>query len=105
MYVFTGPVVIDYQPLEVTFPPSRLIASYAYGKTVWRDATGAWHDKYGPSADDLAGADRVYPGGRLNSVTDAQAAELAAAGYGAYLDPPLHAAIVDAAVVGVSVAG
>lgn len=105
MYVFTGPVVYDYRPLEVTWPPNRLVAYYAYGKTVWRDAAGGWHDKYAPSPDDLDGADRIYPGGRLNPVTQEQAAELVAAGYGDYLDPPMNSAIVGLAVVGVSLAG
>jgi hypothetical protein len=54
------------------------------GITVLR-VDGQWHNVYDPSEELVSAADRVYRGGRVHPVTTAQAAELTAAGYGAYI--------------------
>lgn len=61
-----------------------LIGEVARGLTLWRTA-GLWHSSWTPSADDVAGADLVYEGGRVHEL-DTDAVELlSAAGYGDFI--------------------
>jgi hypothetical protein len=96
-YVFTGPVTYEYRPMQL-YPPSRLVASVPFGHTVWRDATGTWHDQYAPDQTLLVGATDVYPGGREHVLTDAQHADLVAGGYGAYITSKPGPAAADVSV-------
>lgn len=52
------------------------------GRTLYKKA-GTWTVADNPAGYDLAGADYVYRGGRVYTLTDAEIAELTAAGYGA----------------------
>lgn len=64
-----------------------LVGSYTQALSIYRTG-GQWFTKLSPSAEDLAGADRYYQGGYRYELTDAEAAELASAGLGHYLDLP-----------------
>lgn len=80
--VFRPPTV----DVPFRFPDGRsLFGAYPQGQTVWRDTGGAWHITFGPGPDLLAGADRIYGGGRIHDLTDDLRAELEAAGFGAYI--------------------
>lgn len=81
-YRFVGPSFLDYRPFQI-YPPTRLVFAIPYGETVWWDSTGTWQQQYAPTLDQLAGATAVYGGGRKWPLTDAQRADLIAAGYGA----------------------
>lgn len=85
LYHFRGPVILDYRPLELLGPGVGLIGYIPYGKTVWRDADGAWHEKHAPQLAETDGAQVVYPGGRIHPLTDQQRLDLTAAGYGDYI--------------------
>lgn len=61
-----------------------LIGVQPMGLSVWRVA-GVWHTGLSPSADQLAGADRYYQGGYAHAVSDAEIAELTAAGFGDHI--------------------
>jgi hypothetical protein len=82
---FYGPITYDYQPIERTYPPNRLVGYLAYGQTVWQDSAGQWHQQYAPNPDALVGALRVYTGGRVWPLTDADRLALIAGGFGDYL--------------------
>lgn len=82
---FYGPITYDYQPIERTYPPNRLVGYLAYGQTVWQDSAGQWHQQYAPTPDALVGALRVYTGGRVWPLTDADRLALIAGGFGDYL--------------------
>lgn len=99
-WTFEGPYVWDVRPI-VAYPPTRLMIRLAYGETVWRDAQGAWHQKYAPSPSELDGATAVYAGGRHHELTLAQRNALIAGGFGAYITqyPPDPIATVDLSVV------
>ena len=97
MYVFVGPVQYDYLPFQYT-PPTRLTYSIPYGQTGWRDAAGVWHQKYAPGLLELDGATAVYGGGRVWPLTDQQAADLTAGGFGAYIQAVPGPAVVDTSV-------
>lgn len=86
LYIFAGPSIYEYAPFQpFTARWSRLVFEIAYGQTVWRAADGTWHQQYAPTADQLAGALAVYPGGRVYHLTDQQLADLTAGGYGGYI--------------------
>jgi hypothetical protein len=57
-----------------------LFGSYQQGLTVYR-RDGVWATAFSPTADQLAGADRIYAGGHLHYLTTAQRDELVAAGF------------------------
>jgi lysophospholipase L1-like esterase len=57
-----------------------LVGAYAQGLSVYR-VDGQWLTRLSPSADDLAGADRIYQGGYAHVVSDAERADLIAAGF------------------------
>jgi hypothetical protein len=82
----------------------RFYGSWETGKTVWRDQQGEWHEALEPylgghtdtvhnwngstvSAPDagLANAQVVYLGGHVHTITQQEADDLTAAGYGAYI--------------------
>lgn len=46
---------------------------------------GVWRNVYDPPEALVDAADRVYRGGRFHVISSAEAAELTAAGYGAYI--------------------
>jgi hypothetical protein len=54
------------------------------GRTVYRTG-GTFVTSDAPYLDDLLAADAVYYGGHVTPVSDAEKAELEAAGFGAYL--------------------
>ena len=58
--------------------------SYGWGKTVVKD-NGTWSTIVSPQDDTLKDYDRVLRGGYDNPITDAEATELTAAGYGEYI--------------------
>ena len=73
---------------------------------MWKDTAGVWHESLTPYAggtthrvftggvlvsetgpdDGLDTAERVYLGGHVHEITAEEAAELTAAGYGAYIE-------------------
>lgn len=67
---------------EVWFPIAGrgLVGSYSQGLTVYR-VDGQWRTRLSPGATELANADRSYQGGYLHQLTEAQRAELDAAGF------------------------
>lgn len=107
MPLFTPPVVDGY-PLEGDgHPLFKFYGSWAQGQTVWQDSGGVWHANAFPylggatytthdSArgattatgpdEGLATAQKVYLGGHVHTVTDAEATALTAAGYGARIN-------------------
>jgi hypothetical protein len=58
--------------------------SYPIGKSVVKD-NGTWKTIVVPQDSDLATYDRVLRGGYDNVITNAEATELIAAGYGDYI--------------------
>ena len=58
--------------------------SYPIGKSVIK-INGVWKTMVVPQDSDLATYDRVLRGGYDNVITDAEASELTAAGYGDYV--------------------
>lgn len=58
--------------------------SYPIGKSVVKD-NGTWKTIVVPQDSDLATYDRVLRGGYDNVITNAEATELTAAGYGDYI--------------------
>ena len=58
--------------------------SYPWGKTVVKQG-GTWSTIVSPQDSSLASYQRVLRGGYDNPITDAEAAELTAAGYGEYI--------------------
>lgn len=54
------------------------------GRTVYKTG-GTYVTSDGPYLDDLLAADAVYYGGHVTPVSDAEYADLVAAGFGAYL--------------------
>lgn len=104
MPTFTPPVT-DGRLVGDPFDPSwayfKFLGSWATGKTVWKDSLGVWHESIEPYAggatttvhdgpvttatgpdEGLATAQKVYLGGHEYTVTEAEATELAAAGFG-----------------------
>lgn len=84
----------------------RFYGAVPTGVVVWRDHTGTWQEGHYPyqgggsdrSFNDgelvaevpihgLADAQVVYLGGHIYPITTAEAADLTAAGYGAYITP------------------
>lgn len=103
-WTFEGPVVEEIRPIVTSWPPTRLTVALLYGQTVWRDADGAWHQKFGPSFDELVGATAVYQGGRKYEGLDLeQALDLIEGGFGDYLTqfPPAD----DDGAVGTAIVG
>jgi hypothetical protein len=92
-----------------TDPAHRLCSyfeSWETGQTVWKDSLGVWHTQlnpylggstntvhdwnastYGAPDEGLATAQKVYLGGHVHTITDDEATELTAAGFGAYITP------------------
>lgn len=58
--------------------------SYGWGKTVVK-SNGTWSTIVSPQDDTLKNYQRVLRGGYDNPITDAEASELTAAGYGDYI--------------------
>lgn len=105
MPLFTPPTTDGYpvaRPGDPGYMYWRHLGAWATGQTVWKDSLGVWHADAWPyqggststvhdwdgttvTAPDegLATALKVYLGGHVHTVTDAEAAELVAAGFGA----------------------
>jgi hypothetical protein len=83
----------------------RHLGAWATGLTVWRDQAGVWHESIEPyaggatttvhdgSTTTVTGPDEgtatavvVYEGGHVHTITDEEAADLVAAGYGDYIE-------------------
>lgn len=75
-------------PVETTrarmAPGIGLWSTTRWGLDLWR-TDGTWHTGYAPTAAALAGADRHYVGGRAHHLSDAELAELTAAGFGSHI--------------------
>jgi hypothetical protein len=78
--IFRGPT---YR-YKIGRPHDLWFVSYPVGKTVVKK-DGAWSTIMVPQNSDLATYQRVLRGGYDNVITDAEAAELTAAGYGDYI--------------------
>lgn len=65
-------------------PNDLWFVSYPIGKSVIKN-NGTWSTVIVPKDSDLATYQRVLRGGYDNVITDAEAAELTAAGYGDYI--------------------
>lgn len=84
----------------------RFFGAWAQGATVWKDSQGVWHESTtpylggaihavhdGPTStytgpdEGLATAQVVYLGGHVHTITEDEATELTAAGYGAFIEP------------------
>lgn len=95
--LFPGPEVFPGEASDsppVFLPPTidvpfrikgRLFGANRMGLTVWRDAAGVWHTGMLLAGEQLAGADRVYAGGRRHLLTDLEVIELSAAGFDEYI--------------------
>lgn len=59
-------------------------AKLSHGVTVYRIG-GVWYSQRFPSQTDLDSADRVYVGGHEYQISNAEAADLTAAGFGSYI--------------------
>jgi hypothetical protein len=108
MPLFTPPVGdgrLVGDPDDRSWAYFRHLGAWATGKTVWRDSLGVWHESIEPYEggatsthhdgattittgpdEGLATAQVVYAGGHVHTVTDAEAAALTAAGYGARIN-------------------
>jgi hypothetical protein len=78
--IFRGPT---YR-YKLARPEELWFVSYPIGKTVIK-RNGAWSTIVAPQNSFLDDCDRVLRGGYENVITDAEAAELTAAGYGDYV--------------------
>ena len=80
MPIFRGPT---YR-YKLGRPHDLWFVSYPVGKTVVKK-NGAWSTIMVPQNSDLATYDRVLRGGYDNVITNEEATELTAAGYGDYI--------------------
>jgi hypothetical protein len=80
MPIFRGPV-IRFRPGR---PHDLWFVSYGIGKSVVKK-NGTWSTIMVPQDSTLADYDRVLRGGYDNVITEAEATELTAAGYGEYI--------------------
>ena len=78
--IFRGPT---YR-YRIGKPEDLWFVSYPIGKTVIKNG-GTWSTIMVPQNSDLANYDRVLRGGYDNVITDSEATELTAAGYGDYI--------------------
>jgi hypothetical protein len=78
--IFRGPT---YR-YKIGRPHELWFVSYPVGKTVIKN-NGTWQTVMVPKDSDLSTYQRVLRGGYDNVITDAEAAELTAAGYGDYI--------------------
>ena len=87
-YLFAGPTqqVVDLPFDDGTGRPLGPRVARQLGLNVYRYA-GQWFAELSPSYERWTAADRAYLGGHIHPVSAAEAAELTAAGYGAYLTP------------------
>lgn len=106
MPTFTPPTTDGNPVTDGSHPLWRHYGAWSTGLTVWKDESGVWHQALSPylggdtstvhhgdtttttgPAPGLATAQVVYLGGHVHEITDAEATELTAAGYGDYIDP------------------
>lgn len=78
--VFSGPSM----QIKLGISNDLWFVSYPWAKTVVKK-NGVWSTIVSPQDDTLKNYDRVLRGGYQNPITDAEAAELTAAGYGDYI--------------------
>jgi hypothetical protein len=78
--IFRGPSM----KIKLGMANDLWFVSYPWGKTVVKK-NGTWSTIVSPQDSYLQGCDKVLRGGYDNPITDAEAAELTAAGYGEYI--------------------
>jgi hypothetical protein len=78
--IFRGPTM----RIKLGLANDLWFVSYPWGKTVVKD-NGTWKTIVSPQDSTLASYQKVLRGGYDNPITDAEAAELTAAGYGDYI--------------------
>ena len=79
--IFRGPTM----RIKLGMENDLWFVSYPWSKTVVKK-NGVWSTIVSPQDSSLKDYDRVLRGGYQNPITDAEAAELTAAGYGDYID-------------------
>lgn len=80
MPIFRGPTFV----YKLRRPNDLWFVSYPIGKTVVK-SNGTWTTIVSPQDSSLSGYDRVLRGGYDNVITQQEATELTAAGYGDYI--------------------
>lgn len=86
-YLFRTPSEVDYvQPFAEGMRPAGPRVPIAVGLCVYR-LGGVWYSQRAPTPEQWAAADRSYLGGHVHTVSQAEADDLTAGGYGAYLTP------------------
>jgi len=78
--IFRGPSM----KIKLGMSNELWFVSYPWAKTVVKK-NGTWSTIVSPQDSTLSSYDRVLRGGYENPITDAEAAELTAAGYGEYI--------------------
>jgi hypothetical protein len=78
--IFRGPTM----RIKLGMENDLWFVSYPWGKTVVKK-NGAWSTIVSPQDSTLKNYDRVLRGGYDNPITEAEATELTAAGYGDYI--------------------
>ena len=78
--IFRGPTMT----IKLGLQYDLWFVSYPWGKTVVKK-NGTWSTIVSPQDSSLADYDKVLRGGYDNPITDSEAAELTAAGYGEYI--------------------
>ena len=103
MATFTPPVTdgrLVGDPSDPSWAYFKFLGSWATGKTIWKDSLGVWHESIEPYAggatttvhdgpvttttppdEGLATAQKVYLGGHVHTISEADADELEAQGY------------------------
>jgi len=79
MPVFRGPTFVERSDSELWF------IKQTRGVTVVRRQDGSWYETVSPIDSELQAASRFYRGGYTYDLSAAEAADLTAAGYGAYI--------------------
>ena len=79
--IFRGPTM----RIKLGMQNDLWFVSYPWGKTVVKSTSGAWSTIVSPQDSTLKDYARVLRGGYDNPITEAEAAELTAAGYGEYI--------------------
>lgn len=78
--IFRGPTM----RIKLGLGNDLWFVSYPWGKTVVK-SSGTWSTIVSPQDSTLASYDRVLRGGYDNPITEEEATELTAAGYGDYI--------------------
>lgn len=79
MPTFSGPTYVEKRSDELWF------VGQLKGVTVYKNQSGSWVQTTTPIDSELVAAQKVYRGGYTYTISAAEASELTAAGYGAYI--------------------